>query len=41
MAPFLLRALLRIRLLSRKPWTKADLESRIMTALSSLGAQPD
>ncbi|MBN3507684.1 hypothetical protein JYB55_02385 [Mycolicibacterium septicum] len=37
MAPFLLRALLRSRLLSQKPWSKKDLESRIMTALGNYG----
>jgi hypothetical protein len=34
-APFLLRALLRSRLLSSNRWTKKDLEPRILAALSS------
>jgi hypothetical protein len=34
-APFLLRALLRSRLLSANPWTKKDLEARILAALDS------
>lgn len=34
-APFLLRALLRSRLLSSNRWTKKDLESRILAALAS------
>jgi Apea-like HEPN len=35
MAPLLLRALLRSRLLSSNPWTKNDLEPRILAALAS------
>lgn len=35
MAPYLLRALLKSRLLSSNPWTKKDLEPRILAALAS------
>ncbi|WP_137149471.1 HEPN domain-containing protein [Mycolicibacterium sp. CR10] len=35
MAPLLLRALLRSRLLSKHPWTKKDLEPRILAALAN------
>lgn len=40
-APFLLRALLRSRLLSKHPWTKAVLETRILAALNHYRNPPE
>jgi hypothetical protein len=39
-APFLLRALLRNYLLSPKPWTKEQLDDRVLTALAAYSPSP-
>jgi hypothetical protein len=40
-APFLLRALLRNYLLSTKPWTKSDLDDRVLAALAAYSTIPE